>query len=85
MMKKIFNFLLAATIGAAAVLTTSCNGNNPNVPTQKEIETKIIGKWKKTVNDGVEVLTNQRAIRTYQTDGKVFFSQSARKTYGWVW
>ena len=51
--------MLAATICAAAVLTTSCNGNNPEIPTQQEVQTKIIGKWKKTVTDGVEVLTNQ--------------------------
>ena len=84
-MQKLFTIALAATICAAAIVTTSCKGNHPEIPTQQELQTKIIGKWKKTVTDGVEELTNQRAIRTYQTDGKVFFSQSARKTYGWVW
>ena len=73
-MKKIFNVALAATIGAAAVLTTSCNGNNPNVPTQKEIETKIIGKWKSITQLNKETLTNDRFIETYEVGGKGYES-----------
>lgn len=39
-MKKIFTIALAATVCAAAIVTTSCKGNNPEIPTQQEIKTK---------------------------------------------
>ena len=84
-MQKIYHFVLAATIGAAAVLTTSCNGNNPNVPSQKEIETKIIGKWKRVAINGEEELTNHRQICTYETGGKAVYSESVFRGNHWVW
>lgn len=80
-----YHFVLAATIGAAAVLTTACNGNNPNVPSQKEIETKIIGKWKRVAINGDEELTNHRQICTYETDGKAVYSESVFRGNHWVW
>ncbi len=70
MMQKIYHLVLAVTIGAAVVLS-SCNGNNPE---SKSLETKIIGKWKSVTQFGEETLTNERIIGTYEAGGKGYLS-----------
>lgn len=69
-MNKTFNFMLALTMCVAAVVTTSCKGNDPVVPSQQEIESKIIGKWKRMYQDKKDVLTNDREVNTFFVDGK---------------
>jgi len=84
-MKKIFYVVLAATMCTAAIVTTSCKSNSLEIPTQQEIETKIIGKWKRVATDGADELTNLREICTYQAGGKAIFSQSIIRHNAWVW
>ena len=62
---KSINIFLALAIMAVAMVFASCskdNDDNPAVPTQQEIETKIIGKWKRQTENGKPVPTN---VSTY--------------------
>lgn len=68
---KITNKFLALAFMAVAMVFTSCSkddDNDPVVPTQQEIETKIIGKWKKVTKDGKAILTNDKAVITFYGD-----------------
>lgn len=88
---KITNKILALAIMAVAMVFASCSkddDNDPVVPTQQEIETKIIGKWKSTMDMGMhkgEVLTNGRVIHSYNADHTGFASHSARTPEGYSW
>ena len=75
---KIANKIIALAL--MAVVFASCSkddDNDPVVPTQQEIESKIVGKWKTVSMDGVAVLTNDRDIITYYSDNTATISVSA--------
>ena len=79
-MNKTFKTILALAIGAVAMVFASCSkddDNDPVGPTQQEIEAKIVGKWKTTAKNGVTVLTNDRAVKTYYADKTETVSLSA--------
>ena len=69
-MNKTFKSLLALAFMAVAMVFASCSKDDDvnNVPSQKEIESKIIGKWKETKRDNEDVITNRRRIHTYKVD-----------------
>ena len=56
---KIANKIIALALMAVAMVFGSCSKDDDvnNVPSQKEIETKIIGKWKKMKQDGKGTLS----------------------------
>ena len=58
-----------------AFSTTSCE-KEPQGPSQQEIETNIIGKWKLVRMDGKEIVTNQRVVCTYYTGGRCIHSNA---------
>ena len=66
-MKRI---LKLAVYGIAAIAALSSCSKNEDVPSQKDIETKIIGKWKIIKHNGDDALTNKRTIWTFNNDGK---------------
>ena len=72
-MKRI---LKLAVYGIAAIAALSSCSKNEDVPSQKDIETKIIGRWKSVAFDGVTQLTNGRAVMTYFSDKTATFSMS---------
>ena len=88
-MKKT-NKILALAIGAVAMTFASCSSDEEvsNVPSQQEIETKIIGKWKIVSGLGVETPTNNRFIETYEAGGNGFESSCIvhpeTKELGWI-
>lgn len=87
---KIANKIIALALMAVAMVFASCSKDDDvnNVPSQKEIETKIIGKWKSTMDMGMhkgEVLTNGRVIYSYNADHTGFASHSARTPEGYSW
>ena len=67
--------------------TTTFTWKKVNLPTQEEIETKIIGKWKTVKTNGKDTETNARCIQTYYPDNTEECSMSwydaTRKTYFW--
>lgn len=71
-MKTTNKFLALATMSVTMVFA-SCskdNDDNPAVPTQQEIETKIIGKWKRQIENGKPVPTNVSTVLTFAKDGQ---------------
>ena len=81
-MKRI---LKLAVFGIAAIAAFSSCSKNEDVPSQKDIETKIIGKWKQTIMNGTEVLTNHRLIKTYFTNQEGTHSTSTYFFDKYVW
>lgn len=78
---KIANKIIALALMAVAMVFASCSKDDDvnNVPSQKEIETKIIGKRKKMKQDGKDVATNQRTIWLFNNDGKGTLSVADHK------
>lgn len=84
------NKFFALALMAVAMVFASCSKDDDvnNVPSQQEIETKIVGKWKNVSELGVETPTNNRFIETYETGGKGFESSCTvhpeTKELGWI-
>ena len=78
--------LKLAVFGIAAIATLSSCSKNEDVPSQKDIETKIIGKWKVTQCNGEYVLTNNRLIKTYinNQEGTHSNSRYFEGQYSWL-
>ena len=80
-MRKIMNWVLAATLICGASVFTSCtngNGDNPVVPVEPDLNVaeKIIGKWMVAERDGEPALTNQKTVVTFLSATKGFVSLS---------
>lgn len=69
---------LAAFAALTATISVACTKDD--TPSQKEIETHIIGKWKRVKSDGIETLTNGRVIETYESNGQGTISLSYYST-----
>ncbi len=70
------------------VFTSCSNDESDNNPIQStsEIESMLVGKWKSTVEDSEEVLTDRRSVRTYFSDGTTYISFSRKfQALGFQW
>lgn len=78
-MQQTFKTMVALTVGAAAMCLTSCNEDEVTggVPTQQEIESKIIGKWKLATDNGQDCLTDKKMMLTF-SDNHQSTSSSSR-------
>ena len=87
-MYKTFKTILALAIGAVAMTFAACSsdGDAVKVPSQQEIESKIIGKWKTVHRDGEDVLTNKRDVFSFsdKTNG-CFSSSQSFPDHGNIW
>ncbi|MCQ2075600.1 MAG: hypothetical protein MJZ20_00990 [Bacteroidaceae bacterium] len=81
-MKDLFKL---AFYGILAIATFSSCSQDDNIPSQKDIETKIIGKWKRVKLDGVENLTNMRQIATFENGGKMYSTTAMIVTGKYIW
>ena len=81
---KTTNKFLALALMAVAMAFASCSkdDNDPVGPTQQEIETKIIGKWKYVSLNGTPLLTNDRSVATYYSNKTETFSISRNLDHG---
>ena len=77
-MKKLFR--LAAYGCAIIAAFASCSKSDDGL-SQKDVETKIIGKWKNTRLDGEEYVTNDRRVLTFLEGGKVLYSMAGTHAY----
>ena len=68
--------LKLAVFGIAAIAAFSSCSKNEDVPSQKDIETKIIGKWKQTLQDGTDIVTNNKVVKTFLSNNKCTHSTS---------
>lgn len=82
-MKKLIKLALAGLAVAASLASCQKDGT----PSQKELETKIIGKWKLSHNDGKESLTNSKAVWTFGNNekGTVSLSMYIPDAEMWMW
>ena len=69
---------------AAVIALSSCT-KDEDVPTQKDIETKIIWKWKRIKLDGVEQTTNMRQIATFENGGRMYSTTTITATGKSMW
>ena len=65
--------------------TTTFTWKKVNLPTQEEIETKIIGKWKETIKNGEDVLTNIRIVKSFYSNHAETQSSSRYIDGVYVW
>lgn len=83
MNKRIFHTLIMLVFLAGF---SSCSKEDP-VPSQQEIESNLLGKWKLVSLDGKEVVTNHKSVCTYEAGGKSIHSASGYiqmlKNYVW--
>ena len=78
-MKRI---LKLAVFGIAAIAALSSCSKNEDVPSQKDIETKIVGRWKQISQEGKDCLTNERIVKTFYSNNTGFESNSGYTVEG---
>lgn len=83
MNKRIFHTLIMLVFLAGF---SSCSKEDP-VPSQQEIESNLLGKWKLVSLDGKAVATNHKSVCTYEAGSKSIHSASGYiqmlKNYVW--
>ena len=77
--------LKLAVFGIAAIAALSSCSKNEDVPSQKDIETKIIGKWKEASINGKDALTNNRIVKTFYSNHAETQSNSRYFDGVYVW
>lgn len=81
-MKKILQWVLAATLICGACLFTSCSKDNVT-----DLKEKIVGKWMSRDIDGQAVLTDNKSIYTFvsPTEGHMIVSALSRQSEETAW
>ena len=82
-MKRLFQWVFAATLIGGATLLTACFGsidnpvdNVPSTPSTSGIAEKIIGKWMDVEFDGQPALTSDKSVVTFLSPTKATYSIS---------
>ncbi len=83
-MKRLFQWVFAATLTCGATLLTACFGSNDNPvdnvpstsPSTPGIAEKIIGKWMDVEFDGQPALTSDKSVVTFLSPTKATYSIS---------
>ena len=86
-MKKILNWMLAATLVCGASVFTACSSNDNNPVVDNNLTEKIVGKWIHTDTDGEVVTTDMKSVYTFEKDGsalKGFYSMSMTESGVWA-
>ena len=83
-MKKIINWMLAATLICGASVFTSCtngNGDNPVAPVEPDLNVaeKIIGRWMTADMYGQPAVTNDKMVYNFISTTQAFLSASFSK------
>lgn len=76
-MKKILNWVLAATLICSASVFTSCNKSITDLPN------KIVGKWIVAELDGEACPTSWKSVVTFESANKGYYSLSEIVTMTW--
>ena len=75
-MKKIINWVLAATLICGASVLTSCSSNDNPLTPDLNLSEKIIGKWILAETNGKPTPTNQKYVITFVSPNKGYLSAS---------
>lgn len=87
-MNKSVRYLFALAMGAVALGLCSCSDEDgSDVPSQQDIQTKILGTWKQKIVNGKDCLTNLRSTKTFFADGTEIVSNSkySESKEEWNW
>ena len=87
-MKKIMNWVLAATLVCGASVFTACSSNDDNPVVDNSLTEKIVGKWIHTDTDGEAVTTDMKSVYTFEKNGnalKGFYSMSMTGSGVWAY
>ena len=72
-MKKLMQWVLAATLICGAIVLASCNKDNVS-----NLDEKIIGKWMSLDVDGQSVLTDEKSVYSFVSATKAYASLPAK-------
>ena len=81
-MKKMLNWVLAATLICGAIVYTSCSSNDDD-PVLPDLSTKLMGKWMVDELDGQKCPTNLKAVITFLSPTKAYGSLSDYYSESW--
>lgn len=89
-MKKMMNWVMAATLVCGASVFTACTSDNGDNPVAgKSLAEKIVGKWIHADTDGEAVTTDMKSVYTFTKDGgsalKGFYSMSMTESGVWTY
>ena len=88
-MRKIFNWVLAATLVCGASAMTSCTSDNDDNPAVDDgLAEKVLGKWIHTDTDGETVTTDMKSVYTFEMNGdalKGYYSMSMTESGVWAY
>ena len=75
-MKRLFQWIFAATLICSLNVFTSCSNDDDNAPVIENLSEKIIGKWMVTARDGNPAPTNRKKVYTFVSATKAYVSAS---------
>ena len=75
-MKKLMNWVLAATLICGATLFTACSNQDHPATPDLNLSEKILGKWEAAERDGEPITTNKKTIFTFVSATKAYVSAS---------
>ena len=81
-MKKMMNWVLAATLICGAIVCTSCSSKDDD-PGQSDLATKLKGKWIVDELEGQKCPTNLKAVITFLSATKAYGSLSDYYSDSW--
>jgi hypothetical protein len=75
-MKKIMQWVLAATLVCGATVFTSCKSDDDKDPVIENLSEKILGKWMFAERNGEATPTNKKRVFTFVSSTKAYVSAS---------
>ena len=87
-MRKIFQWVLAATFICGTSVFTACTSNDDNPAVDDGLAEKVLGKWIHTDTDGEAVTTDMKSVYTFEKNGdalKGYYSMSMTESGVWAY
>ena len=88
MMKKIMNWMFAATLICGASVLTSCSDNDDNPVGSNGLAEQVTGKWMLVDSDGQPVITDRVSVYTFVKEAsglKACFSLAMDECQTWLY
>ena len=79
-MKKIMQWVMAATLMCGATAFSSCSNDDDGDSVSNNLGAKIVGKWMTADIDGKVALTNEKEVITFVSPTKAYISKSYLST-----
>ena len=82
-MKKIMNWVLAATLVCGTSVFTACSDDDDESLNTQNVSEKIVGKWMVSELDGQPCPTNWKTVLTFESSTKAYGSLSDYFSLSW--